>query len=73
MRHTVPIADTKFCPNCGASDFHIEELDKINFIDINYAVCKKVVISHQSCNIRQIWVEKDDKLNKETKLLGMSV
>ena len=28
--------DTKFCPNCGATDFYIQELDKVSFIDVHY-------------------------------------
>ena len=36
--------DTKFCPNCGATDFYIQELDKVSFIDVHYAIFKKIVI-----------------------------
>lgn len=30
-----------FCPNCGTKEFFIEECEKINFVDINFAVQKK--------------------------------
>ncbi|MCD7740258.1 MAG: hypothetical protein LUH11_02805, partial [Candidatus Gastranaerophilales bacterium] len=35
--------DTKFCPNCGGCDFYIEELEKLNFTDVRFAIFKKVI------------------------------
>ena len=32
-----------FCHNCGTKEFVIERINKINFIDINYAVLVKAV------------------------------
>ncbi len=37
------IPDTKFCSNCGCSEFVLEELPEINFINIYFAVLKKEV------------------------------
>ena len=31
----------KFCHNCGGSDFYLEKLSKIDFVNINYAVLIK--------------------------------
>ncbi len=63
--------DTKFCPNCGATDFYIQELDKVNFTDLHYAVFKKVVIPQEKIVLRQIWIEKEENLIQEKKLLEL--
>lgn len=55
------IPDTNYCPNCGSTEFFVEELDDINFMNVNYAVFKKTVISQNSRITRQIWVEEDDE------------
>lgn len=61
---------SKFCPNCGSKDFYLEELDHINFIDVNFAVVKKVETLNQAVSGRsQIWV--DEKENQPQKLLGL--
>lgn len=50
---------SKFCPNCGATDFTVEELKNINFIDIKFAVLiKETVPTRVFSNYSQIWVEK---------------
>ncbi len=63
--------DTKYCPNCGATDFYVQELDKINFTDIHYAIFKKVVIPQKGFTTRQIWIEKEESLIQERKLLEL--
>ncbi len=60
----------KFCPNCGTKDFFLEELDRINFIDINFAVVKKITLQEDGSTVRsQFWV--DNKENSSVKLLGI--
>lgn len=41
----IPVPDTRFCPNCGGFLYEVETLDKINFIDINFAVLKKEIVN----------------------------
>lgn len=49
----------KFCSNCGSSEYQVEKLDSINFIDINFAVLKKTVIEDElKVNTTQCWQEK---------------
>lgn len=61
---------SKFCPNCGSKEYYMEELDHINFIDVNFAVIKKVEATKQGASARsQIWV--DEKENQPQKLLGV--
>ena len=53
--------DTRFCPNCGGILYEVEKLDKINFIDINFAVLKKEVVhtAHSMPDLTIVWVEED--------------
>lgn len=62
--------DTKFCPNCGSSDYYVQELDNIYFTDVHYAVLKKVVIQQKTHTTRQIWIEEENHLLEEKKLIG---
>lgn len=49
-----------YCTNCGGQEFIVEKLDKINFIDINFAVLEKHE-SEENINFRstmQCWQER---------------
>ena len=39
-----------------------EELEKLSFIDVPYAILKRVVVKRTCSETHQIWVEKDEKL-----------
>lgn len=62
-----PVA--KFCSNCGNSGFQIEKIERINFIDIPYAVLVKETIKRVGINTNQVWVDEFDK--EEIRLLGL--
>lgn len=53
------IPEKNFCHNCGTRDYVIERINKINFIDISYAVLVKAVVTHNYTNYTQSWVEND--------------
>ena len=36
VKEIVPIS--RFCPVCGGEEFYIEKYEKLNFVDINYAI-----------------------------------
>ena len=56
-----------FCTNCGSSEFKIEKLNKINFIDINFAVLQKNTVEHDIItSSTQCWQE---KISEQPKLL----
>ena len=59
----------KFCDNCGSREFVVERIDKINFIDINYAVLVKTVISNDLQPFTQTWVDIKETSNYRPKLL----
>ena len=60
------IPEAHYCSNCGASDFKVEELEKINFIDINFAVLIKDVCQEQHVckSTTRLWQEKTGVLPK---------
>lgn len=51
------VPERHFCKNCGAEEFVVQKLDKINFIDIDYAVLKKVVVKPEVDDLIQSWVD----------------
>lgn len=51
------ISDTKFCKNCGCNLFNIEELEKLDIVNINYAVVLKQVIEIGGKSVIQSWIE----------------
>jgi hypothetical protein len=51
--------EANFCHNCGGNEYIVEKLDKINFIDINYAVLVKTVVEDNRIEeVTQCWAEK---------------
>ena len=66
------VAAEKFCHNCGSSDFVVERLPKINFIDVSFAVIvKKVFCSKDKTSYTQSWVDAMQEIDIQ-KLLPQS-
>lgn len=61
------IAQEHFCHNCGSHDYLIERIDKINFIDISYAVLVKAVVTREMSEYTQSWA--NNHTNTNPKLL----
>lgn len=53
----VPVS--KFCPVCGGEEFYIERYEKLNLVDINYAIEVKEVYNINNCTVSstKVWVE----------------
>lgn len=68
-RHGKVISVDKFCQNCGSKEFVAERIDKINFIDINYAVVVKTVISNEVQSFTQSWVDSTETSSCKPRLL----
>ena len=48
-----------YCSNCGEEKFSVEKLEKINFIDIKFAVLVKQEVSEKKyCDTIKCWQEK---------------
>ena len=56
----------KFCSNCGCEDYYIERIDKVNFVDVKYAIYLKEIASE--LNIlhpeAQIWVDENGEVKQ---------
>lgn len=57
IKNSEIIPEKQFCRNCGAKAFIVEKLEKINFIDIDYAVLVKCVVKQPAQDITQSWVD----------------
>lgn len=69
VKHGKIVPIDKFCENCGNNHFAIERIDKINFIDINYAVLLKTVITKEVQSFTQSWVDIKETSNYKQQLL----
>ena len=49
-----------YCSNCGSDEYIVEKIDKINYIDINFAVLQKkeVETSFNNYQATQCWQER---------------
>ena len=65
------IPDAKFCQNCGSTEFYVEELEKVNFIDVHYAVHKKIVVNQEGMTTRQVWIEQEEFQLEEKRLIEL--
>lgn len=70
IKGTKIMPESRFCPNCGAEAFFIEQVEHINFIDINFAVLKKEIVKNKNVSpIKQIWEEENNSAPQ--RLLGV--
>ena len=58
-----------FCHNCGSKGYTVERLEKIDCININYAVLKREIIRNDFNEYSQSWTETNQILNEQPKLL----
>ena len=59
LRNGEVVPQYHYCGNCGGDDFSVEKLERLNFIDINFAVLvKKVVEEEKVCPTTRCWQEK---------------
>ena len=68
-RHGKFVPVYKFCENCGSKEFGVERINKINFIDINYAVLVKTVVTNDVQSFTQSWVDSTETSSYKPRLL----
>lgn len=66
------VPEKHFCHNCGTREFVIERINKINFIDISYAVLVKAIVENKVKDYTQSWVDSRTP-NYKPKLLQQSL
>lgn len=64
MKNGEIVPEKKFCHNCGAHEYEIERINKINFIDIRYAVLIKAVVKREIKSFTQSWVNTSNAYGK---------
>ena len=48
-----------YCSNCGGQDFSVEKVERINFIDINFAALLKTEVEEERfCSTTKCWQER---------------
>ena len=48
-----------YCSNCGGEEFSVEKVEKINFIDINFAALVKTEVEEERfCSTTKCWQER---------------
>lgn len=47
----------KHCTNCGMAEFNVERLEKVNFINVAYAVLLKKTVHSEEVDFTQSWVD----------------
>ena len=59
------IPQNSYCGNCGAHEYSVEKLEKINFIDINFAALVKKEVEYEThYNTTKCWEEKNTEQPK---------
>ncbi len=61
--------EENYCHNCGCRDYRVEKLDKIDCININYAVLVKEVVNTDINEYTQSWIEASQTSFLQQKLL----
>ncbi len=57
------VSQEHFCHNCGSKSYIIERLEKISFLNIDYAVLLKAVITKEMMDFTQSWAENHKLVN----------
>lgn len=47
----------KHCTNCGMANFNVEKVEKVNFINVDYAVLIKTAVKSENVDFTQSWVD----------------
>ena len=57
IRNGTIVPVEKHCTNCGMAEFNVEKLEKVNFINVNYAVLMKKTVKSENFSFTQSWVD----------------
>ena len=60
--------NSKFCHNCGSTDFIIEKIESLNCVTSRFAIVKKIIVKQQFSSIHQIWIENEDNIHNSIKI-----
>lgn len=58
-----------FCHNCGCKGFVVERLEKLDCININYAILVREIVKNEIAEYTQSWLDINQTYNGKLKLL----
>ena len=53
------VADTKFCPNCGGCHIEAEKIEKLSFIDVEFAIHVQEIVEDVRMAQSIVWEDKN--------------
>ena len=72
IRNGEVVPEAEFCPNCGGKAYKIEEIEKIDCININYAIVVREIVKNEINEYTKSWVDAMQTSNYTPKLLRQS-
>ena len=72
IRNGEVVPEAEFCPNCGDKAYKVEEIEKIDCININYAIVVREIVKNEINEYTQSWVDAMQTSNYTPKLLRQS-
>lgn len=72
IRNGEVVPEAEFCPNCGGKAYKVEEIEKIDCININYAIVVREIVKNEINEYTQSWVDAMQTSNYTPKLLRQS-
>jgi hypothetical protein len=57
IRNGEIVPEAGFCHNCGSKAYYVEEIQKINCININYAIVRRDIVENENTEYTQSWTD----------------
>jgi len=69
IRNDEVVPEGEFCRNCGSKTYIVEKIDKIDCININYAILVREIVENKIQEYTQSWLEAMQTSGYKPKLL----
>ena len=69
IRNDEVVPESGFCHNCGGKAYTVEQIEKIDCININYAIVKREIVNNEITEYTQSWLDAMQTSNYKPKLL----
>jgi hypothetical protein len=72
IRNDEIVPEEGFCHNCGSKAYIVEEIEKIDCININYAIVRREIVQNEINEYTQSWIDAMQTSGYTPKLLKQS-
>ncbi|MCM1339443.1 MAG: hypothetical protein NC191_07210 [Muribaculaceae bacterium] len=72
IRNDEVVMEEAFCRNCGSHEYKIEEIEKIDCININYAIVLRKIVENEIQEYTQSWLDAMQTSDYKPRLLKQS-